>query len=158
MIRELSSKNAGNICEVINQAARAYQGFIPNDCYREPYMSIEELHHEMEKITFFGWDEGGGIVAVIGYQPVENVTLVRHVYVLPDYQRQGIGTRLLNHMKVMTKTEHLLVGTWANATWAIQFYQKHGFKLMPNKDELLREFWDVPPRQIETSVVLGIET
>ncbi len=156
MITKLSSKDANGIHEIINEAAHAYRGIIPDDCYHEPYMSIEELRHEMEKITFFGWDEGGEIVAVTGYQPVKNVTLVRHIYVLPNHQRQGIGTKLLNHLKGMTKTERLLVGTWADATWAIQFYQKHGFKLMPNKDELLVEFWDVPKRQIETSVVLGM--
>ena len=156
MIKKLSSKDTGRIHEVINESARAYKGIIPNDCYHEPYISIEELRHEMEKITFFGWDEEGEIVAVIGYQPVKNVTLVRHVYVLPDYQRQNVGTKLLNHIKDIMKTKRLLVGTWADARWAIQFYQKHGFKLMPNKDELLMEFWDVPQRQIETSVVLGI--
>ncbi len=158
MIKKLSSKDTSRIHDIINEAAHAYQSVIPDDCYHEPYMSIEELRHEMENITFFGWDEGGEIVAVIGYQPVKNVTLVRHLYVLPDYQRQSVGTNLLHHIKGITKTERLLVGTWADATWAIKFYQKHGFKLMPNRDELLMEFWDVPQRQIETSVVLGVET
>ena len=86
-----------------------------------------------------------------------DVTLVRHAYVLPEYQKKGIGTSLLNHVKQMTKTKRLLVGTWADAVWAIQFYQKHGFKLMPEKDKLLRRYRDIPQRQIETSVVLGIE-
>lgn len=158
MIKKLSSKDINRIHEIINEAAHAYQGVIPDDCYHQPYMSIKELRHEMKNITFFGWDEAGETIAVIGYQPVKNVTLVRHLYVLPGYQRQSVGTKLLNHLKGMTKTKHLLVGTWADAKWAIQFYQKHGFKLMPNKNELLIEFWDVPQRQIETSVVLGIET
>lgn len=158
MIKKLSSSDIGKIYEVINEAARAYQNVIPDDCYHEPYMSVEELRSEMGGVTFFGWDDGGYILGVIGCQCVKDVTLVRHAYVLPDSQRRGIGTKLLDHVKQTAKTKHLLVGTWADAIWAIQFYQKHGFKLMPNKDDLLREFWNVPQRQIETSVVLGIET
>ena len=158
MIRELSTKDMGEIYEVINKAAQVYQGVIPDDRYHAPYMSAEELLREMGNMAFFGWDEGGTIVGVMGFQRVKDVTLVRHAYVLPDYQRKGIGTKLVNHLKQITKTERLLVGTWADAIWAIQFYQKHGFRLMPDKDELLKEFWDVPQRQIETSVVLGIKT
>ena len=156
-IKELSSKDIGTIYEVINEAARAYQGIIPNDCYHEPYMPEEELRREIAGMTFFGWDEGGKIAGVMGFQLVKEVTLVRHAYVLLDYQRRGIGTKLLNQVKQMMKTRGLLVGTWTDAIWAIQFYQKHGFKLMPNKDELLGKYWDIPQRQIETSVVLGIE-
>jgi len=157
MFRTLSSKDTGVIYEVINKAACAYQRVIPEDCYRDPYMPEEELRREMARMTFFGWDAGHRIVGVIGFQPVKDVTLIRHAYVLPNYQRRGIGTKLLDHVKQMTKTRYLLVGTWADAAWAIQFYQKQGFKLMPGKDELLRKYWDVPQRQIETSVVLGIE-
>jgi GNAT superfamily N-acetyltransferase len=157
MIKKLSSKDANIICEVINKAARAYRGIIPEDCYHEPYMSEQELRREIAGMTFYGWGQGGKTVSVIGFQPVKDVTLVRHAYVLPDYQRKGIGTKLLNHVKQMTKTKHLLVGTWADAIWAIQFYQRHGFVLMPEKDKLLRKYWNVPQRQIETSVVLGIE-
>lgn len=157
MIKELSSRDSGKIYEVINEAARAYHGVIPDDCYHEPYMSVEELHGEMGSMTFFGWDEGGEIIGVIGYQPVKDVTLIRHAYVLPDYQGRRVGTKLIKHVKQMTRTKYLLVGTWAEASWAIAFYQKHGFKLMPNKDELLENYWDVPQRQIETSVVLSIK-
>ena len=157
MIKKLSSKDASIIYEVINKAARAYRGIIPEDCYHEPYMSEQELSSEMVGMTFFGWGQGGKTVGVIGFQPVKDITLVRHAYVLPEYQRKGIGTKLLNHVKQMTKTKHLLVGTWADAIWAIQFYQRHGFKVMPEKDGLLRKYWNVPQRQIETSVVLGIE-
>jgi len=153
----LSFKEANAIWEIINKAAHAYEGIIPNDRYHEPYMSKEELHREMRSMTFFGWQEEGKLIAVMGFQPVGDVTLIRHAYVLPDYQRKGIGTIILNHMKKLTKTKYLLVGTWADAGWAIEFYQKHGFKLMPNKDELLREYWGIPQRQIDTSVVLGIE-
>lgn len=157
MIRRLTTEDMNAVYEVINQAARAYQGVIPDDRYHEPYMPMEELRHEVDSMTFFGWEENGRLVGVIGFQPVRDVTLIRHAYVLPDYQRRGIGTRLLEHAKQLTGTRHLLVGTWADARWAIAFYKKHGFKLMPNKDELLKTYWDIPRRQVETSVVLSIE-
>ncbi len=157
MIRELSFENAQAIYEVINQAARAYRGVIPQDCYHEPYMPEEELHREMQSMTFFGWEEEGKIVGVIGFQPIKDMTLIRHAYVLPNYQRKGIGTSLLNYLREMTKTKHLLIGTWADASWAIEFYQKRGFKLVSDKDRLLRTYWDIPQRQVETSVVLDIE-
>jgi GNAT superfamily N-acetyltransferase len=156
MIRELSPKDTFTIYGIINAAARAYKGIIPSDRYHEPYMPKEELQEEMKSIIFFGWEEEGKLVGVMGFQPVKDVTLIRHAYVLPNYQGKGIGTRLLNHLKLMTKTKELLVGTWADAVWAIDFYQKHGFRLMPNKDKLLNMYWNIPQRQIETSVVLGI--
>ena len=158
MIKHLSSEHTQAIYEIINQAASAYKGFIPDDRYHEPYMTRDELHHEMNHMTFFGWFEGGKVVGVMGFQPVKDVTLIRHAYVLPQYQRKGIGIRLLNELRRITKTKRLLVGTWADARWAISFYQKQGFTLMPNKDELLMKYWNIPERQIETSVVLGIET
>ena len=157
MIRKLSSKDANDIWEIINEAARAYKGIIPDDRYQEPYMPKEELRHEMRSMNFFGWQEKDKLIGVIGFQPVSDVTLIRHAYVLPDYQRKGIGTILLQYMKQLTKTKYLLVGTWADAGWAIEFYQKHGFKLMPSKDELLGKYWHIPQRQVDTSVVLGIE-
>ncbi|MBI2851811.1 MAG: GNAT family N-acetyltransferase [Chloroflexi bacterium] len=156
MLTELSLSNTSRILNIINEAARAYRGVIPADCYHEPYMPLEELRREIEGMTFFGWEEDGKIVGVVGYQPVKNVTLVRHAYVLPGYQKGGIGTKLLNHVKGLTKTSRLLVGTWADATWAIEFYRKNGFEPMPDKDELLRAYWDIPRRQVETSVVLGM--
>ncbi len=157
MIRQLSRADKAGIYQVINSAARAYKGVIPADRYHEPYMPEEELIREMEEMTFFGWDESGEIVGVIGYQPIKDVTLVRHLYVLPEHQKKGIGSGLIMHIKQMTRTRFLLVGTWADATWAIAFYQKHGFKFMPDKDGLLRKYWNIPRRQIETSVVMGIE-
>ncbi|MBN2186072.1 MAG: GNAT family N-acetyltransferase [Dehalococcoidia bacterium] len=156
MIRKLSGKDAPAIYHIINQAAVAYKSAIPADCYHEPYMPEKELRHEMKNMTFFGWEEAANLVGVIGYQPVKDMTLIRHAYVLPDYQRTGIGTRLLDHIRQMSKTKCLLVGTWADATWAINFYQKHGFKLLTDKDKLLNIYWDIPQRQAETSVVLGI--
>jgi len=157
MIRRLSFEDANIIREIMNEAARAYKGVIPNDRYHEPYMPKEQLYREMKSMTFFGCQKRGKLVGVMGFQPVKDLTLIRHAYVLPDYQKRGIGTILLNHMKQLTKTKYLLVGTWADASWAIGFYQKHGFMLMPNKDELLAKYWDIPQRQVETSVVLGIE-
>jgi GNAT superfamily N-acetyltransferase len=156
MIRELTSENEDSIFDIINIAAVAYKDAIPGECYHEPYMPKEELRHEMKSMTFFGWEEEGKLVGVMAFQPVKGVTLIRHAYILPGYQRKGIGTKLLDHLKLMTKTQELLVGTWVNATWAVDFYQKHGFRLMPNKDELLNMYWSIPQRQIETSVVLGI--
>jgi GNAT superfamily N-acetyltransferase len=120
-------------------------------------MPMEELLAEMAEMTFFGWQESGELVGVMGFQPVKDVTLIRHAYVLTPYQGRGIGSALLSHLKEITTTPRLLVGTWAGATWAIAFYQKHGFRLLPDKDELLRTYWHVSPRQIETSVVLGLE-
>lgn len=157
MIRKLSFEDTNAIYEIINKAARAYKGIIPNDRYHEPYMAMQELHREMKSMTFFGWQVEGRLIGVMGFQPVEEVTLIRHAYVLSDCQRKGIGARLLNHMKQLTTTKYLLVGTWADADWAIKFYQKHGFNLMYNKDELLGKYWDIPQCQVETSVVLGIE-
>ena len=157
MIIELSRRDTAAIYGIINLAARAYRGFIPDDRYHEPYMTKEELQKEMNGMTFFGWEEKRRLVGVMGFQPIKNVTLIRHAYVLPDRQGRGIGTRLLDHLKQLTNTKQLLVGTWADATWAIEFYQKQGFVLMPDKDELLKQYWDIPQRQIETSIVLGIQ-
>jgi GNAT superfamily N-acetyltransferase len=157
MIRKLSNTDTDAVYEIINRAARAYKGAIPDDCYHEPYMPKEEMQREMSSMTFFGWEEQRRLVGVMGFQPVKDVTLIRHAYVLPDHQRKGIGTILLDQLKQMAMTKQLLVGTWTDATWAIDFYQKQDFKLMPDKDELLMRYWDIPQRQIETSVVLGID-
>jgi len=142
---------------IINEAAKAYEGAIPADCYHQPYMPMDELKQEMGQMTFFGWEVDGELVAVIGFQPVKDVTLIRHVYILPEWQKQGIGNKLLSHLKSLFTTSRLLVGTWADASWAIAFYKKHDFSLLPDKDELLKTYWDIPQRQIETSVVLGME-
>ena len=153
MTRQLTTRDANTIYEIINDAATAYKGVIPSDCYHEPYMSLKELEDEMKVMTFYGWEEGGKLVGVMALQPVKDVTLIRHAYVLTDWQRTGIGTKLLKHLKKQTRTKRLLVGTWVDATWAVDFYKKHGFRLV-EKDLLLPKYWTVPPRQIETSVVL----
>jgi GNAT superfamily N-acetyltransferase len=157
MIRICQPDDKERIYLIINEAAKAYRGVIPADCYREPYMPMDELERELAEMTFFGWEERGELVGVIGFQPIKDVTLIRHAYVLPQWQRQGIASRLIDNMKRLCKTPRLLVGTWADAYWAIALYQKHGFKLMPNKDRLLKTYWKIPQRQIENSVVLGIE-
>ncbi len=142
---------------IINEAAKAYKGAIPTDCYHQPYMPKDELEQEMKQMTFFGQEVNRELVGIMGFQPIKDVTLIRHAYVLPQWQKQGIGSRLLNHLEGLVTTSRLLVGTWADAHWAIAFYQKHGFGLVPDKDELLETYWDIPQRQIETSVVLGID-
>jgi GNAT superfamily N-acetyltransferase len=157
MIRSLLPSDFDAILKVINDAAQAYKGVIPNDRWKEPYMSAGELTEEIEAgVRFFGWVEGGHILGVAGIQALEDTTLIRHAYVLPTCQGRGIGTRLLEHLFGLAETTEVLVGTWAEATWAVRFYEKHGFKLVSfrEKDRLLRTYWNIPERQIETSVVL----
>ncbi len=142
---------------IINEAAKAYEGVIPADCYHQPYMPMGELKQEMKRMTFFGWEVNGELVGIMGFELIKDVTLIRHAYVLPQWQKQGIGSKLLGHLKGLVTTSRLLVGTWADAYWAIDFYKKHGFSLLPDKDELLRTYWNIPQRQIDTSVVLGVD-
>jgi len=157
MIHICQSRDAPRIHFIINEAAKAYDGVIPADCYHQPYMTMEELQREMKRMTFFGWEVNRELVGIMGFEPIKDVTLIRHAYVLPRWQRQGIASKLLAHLKGLVTTSRLMVGTWADAYWAIEFYVKHSFTLLPNKDELLKTYWDIPQRQIETSVVLGME-
>lgn len=157
MICSLLPSDFDAILKIINDAAQAYKGVIPDDRWKEPYMSAEELRREIEaSVRFFGCVQGGHLLGVTGIQSLRDTTLIRHAYVLPGYQRQGIGTKLLEYLIGLAETQEILVGTWADATWAIQFYEKHGFKLVSprEKDRLLRTYWNIPERQIETSVVL----
>jgi GNAT superfamily N-acetyltransferase len=157
VIRPCNQGDLGRMCEVINDAATACEGAIPADCYHQPYMPLDELEREARRMTLYGWEEDGRLIGVAGYEPIKDVTLMRHCYVLSDRQRQGVGGALVRHVMDVTTTERLLVGTWAAATWAIRFYEKHGFRLLPDGDALLRTYWDIPARQRETSVVLGRE-
>jgi GNAT superfamily N-acetyltransferase len=144
------------ILEIVNTAAVAYRGVIPADRWHEPYMSAEELDHEIAAgVSFLVYELDGKLLGVIGIQPVHDVELIRHAYVLPGSQRHGVGGALLEHLRAMS-ARPMLVGTWAAAEWAIKFYQRHGFQLVSpeRKTELLRTYWTVPDRQIETSVVL----
>ncbi len=155
MIRPCNQADLARIHEVINDAATAYDGAIPADCYHQPYMPMDELEREAARMTFYTWEEDGRLTGVVGFEPIKDVTLVRHCYVLTDRQRRGIAGALMRHVMALTTTDRLLVGTWAAATWAIRFYEKHGFRLLPDGDALLRTYWDIPARQRETSVVLG---
>jgi GNAT superfamily N-acetyltransferase len=160
MIRRLQPTDFDSILRVVNDAAEAYRNVIPEDRWKEPYMSTEELREEIESsVQFYGWIEKDGLVAVMGIQPVNDVTLVRHAYVLTHRQRRGIGTTLLKHILSLAQTSEVLVGTWESAQWAIRFYEKHGFKLVTKeeKDRLLRKYWKIPERQVETSVVLKLK-
>ncbi len=157
MIHTLAASDFDAILEVINDAAQAYRGVIPGDRWKEPYMSAEELGKEIEAgVQFFGWTEGERLVGVAGIQALGDTTLIRHAYVLSGCQRKRVGTKLIKYLIVLAGTDEVLVGTWAAATWAIRFYEKHGFKLVSSreKDRLLRAYWSIPERQIETSVVL----
>ena len=160
MIRECAEADAERICFIVNEAAEAYRGVIPDDCWHAPYMPLDELRREREGMTFFGWDDGDGLVGVMGYQPLEGVTLVRHAYVLSTRQGEGIGGRLLDYLvgygAPTLQSGRLLVGTWKAATWAVRFYERHGFHRLGDaqSQELLRRYWDIPQRQRETSLVL----
>lgn len=157
MIRRCNRKDTERMYYIINEAAKAYDGVIPADRYHQPYMPMDELKSEMDRMEFLGWEEDSKLVGVMGLEPVKDVTLIRHAYVLPEWQSKGIGGKLLVSLKKMVKTRSLLVGTWADSFWAIGFYKKHGFKLRPDKDKLLKKYWDIPERQIETSVVLSYD-
>lgn len=156
MIQECQASDIGRVYFIINEAAKAYEGIIPSDRYHQPYMPLHELEQEMRHMTFFGWAVNGELIGVMGFQPVRDVTLIRHAYVLPQFQRQGIGGNLLHYLTGMVTTSRLLVGTWADAHWAIAFYESLGFQLLPDKEDLLKTYWKIPQRQIDTSVVLGI--
>jgi GNAT superfamily N-acetyltransferase len=153
----LDASHVAEIYRVINDAATAYRGAIPADRYHEPYMPRDELEREMAEMQFHGVFIGGRLVGVMGVQDVQDVTLVRHAYVESEHQGQGIGSALLRHVEATAGRDTILIGTWATATWAIRFYQEHGYTLVGSraeKDAMLRRYWHVPDRQIETSIVL----
>ncbi len=159
MIKELLASDFDSILEVINDAAQAYKGVIPEDRWKEPYMSIEELTREIEEgVRFYGWTENGTLLGVMGIQSVKDVTLIRHSYVLTNHQMRGIGGKLISYLRSLCETSELLVGTWEDATWATGFYELHGFRLVPSdeKNKLLQEYWSIPDRQIDTSIVLRL--
>lgn len=156
MIRACTASDFETILEIINDAAAAYRGIIPADRWHEPYMSANDLRGEMAAgVRFSGEDLDGHLVGVMGIQQVSDVTLIRHAYVRTACRGQGIGSRLLQHLREQTDRP-ILIGTWADAAWAIRFYHRHGFKQVSagEKDLLLRRYWSIPERQVETSVVL----
>ena len=157
MIRHCNSQDLETIWAIINDGARRYQGVIPQDRWKEPYMSREELTHEInEGVEFWGYEPSGALAGIMGLQQANDVTLIRHAYVLTSHQNRGIGAKLLSHLKELTDRP-VLIGTWGAASWAIRFYEKNGFRLISRqeKERLLRKYWDIPERQVETSVVLA---
>ena len=157
MVRRCTNADVEAIHAIVNEAAEAYRGIIPADCWHEPYMSRAELAAELAAgVTFSGWDEAGEILGVMGLQVVRDVTLIRHAYVRRDSQGKGIGGALLEALRAESRSR-LLVGTWADARWAIAFYQRHGFELVSEdeKNRLLQSYWTIPARQRDTSVVLA---
>ena len=156
MIRACSEAEVPVVESIINEAARAYQGVIPADCWQEPYMPRAELLAEIASgVRFWGWDDSGALIGVMGIQKVHDATLIRHAYVRAAHQSRGIGGALLDAL-VGQSTGKLLVGTWAAAKWAIRFYQQRGFQLVQSeeKDRLLSTYWNISQRQRQTSVVL----
>src|SRR5258708_6744619 len=157
LIRKGREADSAAMLAIVNAAAQAYRGVIPADRWREPYMPSDELDKEIaEGVVFWVAEEDGRLLAVMGIQDKGEVALVRHAYVAPSVQRKGVGTSLLRHVQGLTG-KPVLIGTWAAASWAIEFYRRNGFTVVanPHKDRLLRTYWSIPARQIETSVVLA---
>lgn len=157
MIRLCQEIDFDQIHRIINDGASAYKGVIPEDCWAAPYMSREELQHEINAgVMFWGYEENGDLLGVMGIQCVQDVTLIRHAYVVTTKRRHGIGARLLAHLRGLAKAP-ILIGTWADAHWAIRFYEKNGFELISaqEKDLLAQRYWTVTRRQMDVSVVLG---
>jgi GNAT superfamily N-acetyltransferase len=156
-IRLCGERDLVTMLAIINDAAVAYRGVIPPDRWHDPYMPEAELREEIAAgVEFWGLDTEGGLVGIMGVQPVRDVDLIRHAYVRPDQQRHGVGAQLIEYLR-QRSARRMLVGTWAAASWAISFYERHGFELVaPTRAaELLRDYWTIPERQIETSVVLA---
>ncbi len=160
MIRRCDDRDFDLIWTIINDGAYAYKGVIPPDCWNEPYMPKTELRHEIEAgVVFSGYEGNGELLGVMGIQKVQDMTLIRHAYVRTSRRNHGIGSRLLSHLRERTQ-DPILIGTWADAAWAIGFYEKHGFQVVSpaQKDVLLHRYWKIPERQAETSVVLAERT
>jgi N-acetylglutamate synthase-like GNAT family acetyltransferase len=156
MIRPCTDSDVLEVFAIVNDAAQAYRGVIPSYRWHEPYMPLEELKEEIAAgVKFWGFAENGQLIGVMGMQPVKDVTLIRHAYVRTKMRNQGIGGKLLAHLLGQMDGK-ILVGTWKAAVWAIRFYEKHGFQLVSEeeKNRLLKTYWNIPQRQIETSVVL----
>ena len=156
-IRPCREDERDAILAIVNAAAEAYRGVIPADRWHEPYMPPSELEGEIAAgVAFWGYEADGDLIGIMGIQPVGDVELIRHAYVSPGSQGRGVGGALLEHL-ARRSTRPMLVGTWAAAEWAIRFYRRHGFEQVSpeRKTELLKIYWTIPERQIETSVVLS---
>jgi GNAT superfamily N-acetyltransferase len=159
LIRKNMDADLAAMSGIINAAAQGYRGVIPADRWHDPYMPLEELKKEIaDGVLFWVAEEEGRLLGVMGIQDKGEVALVRHAYVAPSSQRKGVGTKLLRYVQPLTG-KPVLIGTWADASWAIDFYRRNGFTVVSNadKDYLLRRYWSIPERQIETSVVLADE-
>ena len=157
MISEYMKSDSSKILYVINDAAIKYKGIIPDNCWHEPYMSEQELVDELtDGVRMFGYSRNNKLVGVIGIQKIKDVILIRHTYTLTPYQGKGVGGALLKYLLKRNQNFRLLVGTWRNATWAIQFYEKFGFILQTKEQAtlLLKKYWKIPSKQIKNSVVL----
>ena len=157
MIRRCTGKDLETIFEIVNDAAAAYKGVIPDDCWQEPYMPLDELEWEIgDGVCFWGYAEDDELIGVMGIQDKGEVTLIRHAYVRTGRRNQGIGRRLLRSLEATTE-KPILIGTWADAAWAVAFYRKSGYRLLgvDEKNALLKKYWTISPRQVETSVVLA---
>jgi GNAT superfamily N-acetyltransferase len=155
VIRRCRDDELAAVGAIVNAAAVVYRGVIPEDRWHEPYMGMAELKGEIAAgVEFWGYEDGGELIGVMGIQPVQDVTLIRHAYVSPAAQGRGVGGALLAALEARG-TGQMLVGTWAAATWAIRFYERHGFVAVDDPAALLRRYWSIPERQIETSVVLA---
>jgi GNAT superfamily N-acetyltransferase len=155
-IRRCRADERAAILAIVNEAAEAYRGVIPPDRWHDPYMSRADLEQELAAgVEFWGYELVGNLLGVMGIQPVRDVDLIRHAYVKHDSQRRGIGGALITQLRQLSERP-MLVGTWSDAEWAIHFYQRHGFELVPTPraEFLLESYWKIPKRQIETSVVL----
>src|SRR5215210_2866740 len=156
-IRRCRDDERAAILEIVNAAAEQYRGVIPADRWREPYMAPDELDVELAAgVVFWGYEADGALVGVMGIQHVDDVDLTRHAYVTPASQGRGVGSALVEQLAASAQ-RRMLVATWAAADWAIRFYRRHGFELVPakRKDTLLETYWSIPARQVETSVVLA---
>ena len=156
-IRPCGASEVPQILSIINDAAQAYQDTIPADRWHDPYMSLDELKGQIgQGVAFWGCESQGSLAGVMGIQDRGEVTLIRHAYVKTGLRRSGIGAKLLKHLETLT-AKPVLIGTWRAATWAIRFYEKNGYRILarPEIERLLRKYWSIPERQIETSVVLA---
>jgi GNAT superfamily N-acetyltransferase len=156
-IRPCGEDERPAILAIVNAAAEAYRGVIPADRWHEPYMDSRELEVEIAGgVAFWGYEADDALIGIMGIQPVRDVVLIRHAYVVPASQRQGVGVALLRHLRSLT-AQRMLVGTWAAAHWAIRFYRGNGFEPVSpeRKTALLQTYWTIPARQVETSVVLA---
>ena len=157
MISQYKKTDTSKILYIINDASLKYKGIIPDDCWRDPYMSEQELIDEFsDGVRMYGYHHNSTLIGVIGIQEVKDVILIRHAYTLTSHQKKGAGSELLEYLLRRNQNSRLLVGTWKNAKWAIRFYEKFGFILHTKKETtlLLKKYWNIPSKQIENSVVL----